>query len=321
MSASPLVSIVIPVFNEEENLEELVERCLKVCRNLGKPFEMLLVDDGSSDNSQKMITEAVEKNTNEVIGVFLNRNYGQHAAIMAGFAQLKGDICVTLDADLQNPPEEIPKLVNKVEEGFDVVGSIRMPRSDSLFRRVASSITNKFVQMSTGVMMNDYGCMLRAYNRSIINALLQCHERSSFIPVLANSFARNTTEIEVSHNRRNAGESKYSLWKLFNLQFDLLTSMTTFPIRFLSILGGIISISGMGLGLYILIMRMIYGTIWALEGIFTLFALLFIFIGAQFVGLGLIGEYIGRIYNDVRARPRYFVQNVIGTNNNESRKN
>ena len=321
MSSHLLVSIVVPIFNEEENLEELIERCLKACRNLENPFELILVDDGSQDNSQKLITEAVAKNSKEVIGVFLNRNYGQHAAIMAGFDQLKGDISVTLDADLQNPPEEIPKLVKKIEEGFDVVGCIRMPRSDNFFRRVASLITNKFIQMSTGVMMTDYGCMLRAYNRSIIDALLQCHERSTFIPVLANSFAKNTTEIEVLHNKRKAGKSKYSLWKLLNLQFDLLTSMTTFPIRFLSILGGIISISGMGLGLYILTMRMIYGQVWALEGIFTLFAVLFIFIGAQFVGMGLMGEYLGRIYYDVRARPRYFVQCVIGANTHDSSDN
>ena len=283
MSHARFVSIVIPVFNEDKNLEELIKRCLKVCRNLDNPFELILVDDGSMDNSQKLITEAVEKNYKEIVGVFLNRNYGQHAAIMAGFAQLKGDICVTLDADLQNPPEEIPKLVKKIEEGFDVVGCVRMPRSDSLFRRVASHIINKLIQISTGVMMNDYGCMLRAYNRSIIDALLQCHERSAFIPVLANSFAKNTIEIEVLHNERKAGESKYSMWKLFNLQFDLMTSMTTFPIRFLSILGLIISISGIGLGLYILIMRMIYGPVWALGGLFTLFAVLFISFNPFFI--------------------------------------
>ena len=148
MSHARFVSIVIPVFNEDKNLEELIKRCLKVCRNLDNPFELILVDDGSMDNSQKLITEAVEKNYKEIVGVFLNRNYGQHAAIMAGFAQLKGDICVTLDADLQNPPEEIPKLVKKVEEGFDVVGCVRMPRSDSLFRRFASKIINKFIWIS-----------------------------------------------------------------------------------------------------------------------------------------------------------------------------
>ncbi len=307
-----LISVVIPVFNEEANLDELVSRSLSSCDKLENPYEIILIDDGSYDSSRKKIAAAVEQHPGRIIGVFLNRNYGQHAAVMAGFAECKGDIVVTLDADLQNPPEEIPKLVSKVEEGFDVVGSVRIQRQDSLFRKAASFIVNKSVQKHTGVDMHDYGCMLRAYRRHIVDAMLQCHERSTFIPVLANSFARHTTEIEVNHSRRVAGESKYSLWKLFNLNFDLLTSMTTFPLRLLSILGGLISATGVGFGLFLLIMRLIHGSEWAVGGVFTLFAILFIFIGAQFIGMGLLGEYIGRIYSDVRARPRYFVQKVIG---------
>ncbi len=307
-----LISVVIPVFNEEANLDELVSRSLSSCDKLENPYEIILIDDGSYDSSRKKIAAAVEQHPGKIIGVFLNRNYGQHAAVMAGFAECKGDIVVTLDADLQNPPEEIPKLVSKVEEGFDVVGSVRIQRQDSLFRKAASFIVNKSVQKHTGVDMHDYGCMLRAYRRHIVDAMLQCHERSTFIPVLANSFARHTTEIEVNHSRRVAGESKYSLWKLFNLNFDLLTSMTTFPLRLLSILGGLISATGVGFGLFLLIMRLIHGSEWAVGGVFTLFAILFIFIGAQFIGMGLLGEYIGRIYSDVRARPRYFVQKVVG---------
>jgi undecaprenyl-phosphate 4-deoxy-4-formamido-L-arabinose transferase len=312
MTASPLISIVIPVFNEEANLEELIRRCLKSCGSMDKPFEIILVDDGSTDSSPKMITEAAEQNGGEVIGVLLNRNYGQHAAVMAGFAESKGDIVVTLDADLQNPPEEIPRLVERIEEGFDVVGSVRVHRRDTLFRRLASFMINKAAQKATGVIMHDYGCMLRAYRRQIIEAVLTCHERSTFIPILANSFARNTTEVEVRHEKRSGGDSKYGLWSLINLQFDLLTSMTTFPLRLLSILGGVISAVGIGFGMFLFVMRLIHGPEWAAEGVFTLFAILFIFIGAQFIGMGLLGEYIGRIYHDVRARPRYFVQRVIG---------
>ncbi len=312
MSKPSFVSVVIPVFNEETNLEELVSRCLRVCRMLERPFEIIFVDDGSTDRSPEMISEAAERNVDEVVGVLLNRNYGQHAAVMAGFAESRGDVVVTLDADLQNPPEEIPKLITKIEEGFDVVGSIRVPRRDTVFRRVASSMINKAVQRSTGVNMHDYGCMLRSYRRHIVEAMLKCHERSTFIPVLANSFARNTTEIEVHHERRAGSESKYGLWKLINLQFDLLTSMTIFPLRLLNVLGGIISAAGLGLGILIIAMRLIYGTEWAAEGVFTLFAILFIFIGAQFLAMGLLGEYIGRIYQDVRARPRYFVRQVVG---------
>lgn len=306
------VSIVIPVFNEEQNLEELIRRCLEVCNGMGKPFEIILVDDGSTDSSPIKITEAAEQNSGKIAGVLLNRNYGQHAAVKAGLSKARNEIIVTLDADLQNPPEEIPKLVEKIEEGFDVVGSVRTPRHDSFFRKFSSFIINKTIQSTTGVMMNDYGCMLRAYKRHIVDAILQCHERSTFIPVLANSFAKNTTEIEVRHEKRNAGSSKYGLWRLISLQFDLLTCMTTFPLRLLSVIGGIISAIGIGFGAFLIIMRLIHGSNWAVQGVFTLFAFLFIFIGAQFVGMGLLGEYIGRIYHDVRARPCYFIHKIVG---------
>ncbi len=316
MSGKPSLSVVIPAFNEEENLPELIRRCLNACASTGKPFEVIVVDDGSTDRSADIITQAAEQNTGSVIGVLLNRNYGQHAAVMAGLAEARGEIILTLDADLQNPPEEIPALVRTMEEGFDVVGSVRVPRNDSVFRRISSSLINRVVQRSTGVMMHDYGCMLRAYRRHIVEAMLRCDERSTFIPILANCFARRTAEVEVHHEARSQGKSKYRFWKLINLMFDLLTTMTTTPLRLLTFLGVVISAGGFGLGLFILMMRLIHGPEWAVGGIFTLFAVLFIFVGAQFVGMGLLGEYIGRIYNDVRARPRYFVHQVVGRKGN-----
>ncbi len=224
---------------------------------------------------------------------------------------MRGEVIITLDADLQNPPEEIPRLI-EVGEDFDVVGTIRANRNDSFFRRFSSSLVNRAVQKSTGVMMHDYGCMLRFYKRHIVDAMLMCHERSTFIPVLANSFARVTTEIEVEHAARTLGESKYSFAKLISLMFDLVTTMTTYPLRLLSIVGGIISATGFGFGLLILALRFIYGVEWAVGGVFTLFALVYFFIGAQFIAMGLLGEYIGRIYHDVRARPRFFIQDVVG---------
>jgi undecaprenyl-phosphate 4-deoxy-4-formamido-L-arabinose transferase len=312
MSTDNLISVVIPVFNEDENFKELIERCLKICKSMNRPFEVILVDDGSKDRSIEMITEAANNYNGKIVGVLLNRNYGQHSAVMAGFAEAKGHIIVTLDADLQNPPEEIPKLVAEIEKGVDVVGTVRTPRRDSFFRRIASRIVNIAAQKATGVNMCDYGCMLRAYRRHIVDAMLQCHEHSTFIPVLANSFARKTSEIEVQHQMRPNDESKYGLWKLINLQFDLLTCMTTFPLRVLSVIGVNISLLGIGFGVALFALRLIFGPDWAAEGVFTLFAILFIFIGAQFVAMGLLGEYIGRIYDDVRARPRYFVEQVIG---------
>lgn len=307
-----LVSVVIPVYNEEHSLEELVRRCLVACSLMKRPFEVILVDDGSRDKSAAMISEAGVRHGGKIVGVLLNRNYGQHSAVMAGFSESRGEIVVTLDADLQNPPEEIPRLVAKMDEGYDVVASQRENRQDPLFRKIASRLVNRAAQKSTGVKMTDYGCMLRAYRRHIVDAMLQCHERSTFIPILANGFARRTTEIPVGHSERMKGESKYSMWKLINLQFDLLTSMTTFPLRMLSILGVAIATLGIGFGIMLLVLRLLHGPEWAAQGVFTLFSILFIFIGAQFVGMGLLGEYIGRIYSDVRARPRYFVQQVIG---------
>jgi undecaprenyl-phosphate 4-deoxy-4-formamido-L-arabinose transferase len=306
------LSIVIPVFDEEACLPELIRRCLEACGELKLKFEIILVDDGSSDRSAEFIEQASAANPERVVGVLLNRNYGQHAAVMAGFEYCRGEIVVTLDADLQNPPEEIPRLVAEIQKGFDVVGTVRVNRRDSSFRKMSSTIVNRVVQKSTGVLMHDYGCMLRAYRRHIVSAMLQCHERSTFIPILANSFARRTAEIEVRHAARSVGNSKYPFWKLVSLQFDLLTGITTFPLRLLSLLGTLISAAGVGFGVFLLVMRLIYGPEWAVQGVFTLFAILFIFIGAQFIALGLLGEYLGRVYHDVRARPRFFVGRVTG---------
>ncbi|AYY80399.1 undecaprenyl-phosphate 4-deoxy-4-formamido-L-arabinose transferase [Proteus vulgaris] len=308
------VSVVIPVYNEEESLPQLLERTIKSCKQLEQEYELILVDDGSSDNSAKMLEEAAAIEENHVIAIILNRNYGQHSAIMAGFNQADGDLVITLDADLQNPPEEIPRLVTTAEEGYDVVGTRRRNRQDSWFRKTASKMINSMITKATGRSMGDYGCMLRAYRRHIVEAMLQCHERSTFIPILANTFARRTIEIDVAHAEREYGDSKYSFLKLINLMYDLLTCLTTAPLRLLSIVGSVIAVSGFVLALLLIVLRIIFGAMWAAEGVFTLFAILFMFIGAQFVAMGLLGEYIGRIYNDVRARPRYFIQKVVGVN-------
>jgi len=304
-------SIVIPVFNEEQALPELLRRTIAVCDALG-PSEIILVDDGSRDRSDAILTEAAAAHPGLIVVVHLNRNYGQHAAVMAGFAESCGDLVVTLDADLQNPPEEIPRLVAKLREGYDVVGSIRAARKDHPLRKLASWLTNRVTARTTGVAMSDYGCMLRGYSRPVIDAMLQCREQSTFIPVLANTFARETTEIEVAHAARAGGESKYSLWQLINLQLDLLTSMTHFPLRVLSLVGALISLFGVGFGALLIVLRLVYGAVWAADGIFTLFAVLFFILGAQFIGMGLLGEYLGRVYDDVRARPRYFVDRRMG---------
>ena len=237
------VSVVIPVYNEQESLPELIRRTTTACESLGKEYEILLIDDGSSDNSAHILVEASQAENSHIVSILLNRNYGQHSAIMAGFSHVTGDLIITLDADLQNPPEEIPRLVAKADEGYDVVGTVRQNRQDSWFRKTASKMINRLIQRTTGKAMGDYGCMLRAYRRHIVDAMLHCHERSTFIPILANIFARRAIEIPVHHAEREYGESKYSFMRLINLMYDLVTCLTTTPLRMLSLLGSIIAIA------------------------------------------------------------------------------
>ena len=308
----PSITIVIPVYNEKACLPALLDRTLRACRSLGRQWELILVDDGSRDGSSEMLAAAARENPGEVKSILLNRNYGQHSAILCGFAAAQGDILVTLDADLQNPPEEIKTLLAKMDEGFDVVGSVRQDRQDALFRKVFSGLINLMVRRTTGVKLHDYGCMLRAYRRRVVEAMLSCRERHTFIPVLANLFAKRVTEVPVSHAERAVGDSKYSFLKLINLQFDLLTCMTTAPLRMLSWVGAGISVLSIGFGAFLLVARLVYGPEWAEHGVFTLFAVAFFFIGAQFIALGLMGEYIGRIHADVRERPRYIIDKVVG---------
>ncbi len=290
---------------------ELLRRTEAACLELGRAFEIVLVDDGSRDRSAELLQAAAERDGSAVVAVILNRNYGQHAAILAGFEQSRGDLVITLDADLQNPPEEIPRLVERAAQGYDVVGSIRAERQDSAWRRWPSRLVNLAVQRSTGVAMHDYGCMLRAYRRSIVEAMLACRERSTFIPILANGFARHTCEIRVAHAERAHGESKYSAMRLLNLMFDLVTCMTTTPLRLLSLVGGGMALAGFLFALFLFVLRLAFGAAWAGNGLFVLFAVLFMFSGVQLLGMGLLGEYLGRMYSDVRARPRFFIERVV----------
>jgi undecaprenyl-phosphate 4-deoxy-4-formamido-L-arabinose transferase len=310
----PYLSIVIPIYNEEENIPTLWQRLSRVLADHfpdpAKPWEVVFTDDGSRDRSLAMLIE-IAKGEPRVKVVEFNRNYGQHSAIFGAFAEVRGQIVVTLDADLQNPPEEIPKLVAKVEEGFDAVGGWRQGRqeNDSFFRTMPSKIVNAITRRTTGVYLRDYGCMLRAYSRDVVDAMLLCKERSSFIPALANSFAKRVTEVPVAHAERAAGTSKYGLWRLINLQFDLLTSFSLLPLQMLSVFGVVTAVLGFLLFLGLVIYRFVNpeGTA---QGVFTLFAILFFFVGCQFIAFGLLGEYIGRIYQEVRDRPRYMVKKV-----------
>ncbi|MEN6509617.1 MAG: glycosyltransferase [Smithella sp.] len=307
------ISVVIPVYNEEANLAALMSRLLPVMNEMGKSFEVILVDDGSKDNSLNLLKEFTASPNVKVVE--LTRNYGQHAAIMAGFSIVRGDMIITMDADLQNPPEEIPNLVRVMEEGgYDVVGTIRKGRKDSFLRIFPSKIINMVARKITGVSMRDWGCMLRAYSRPVVERMIECHEQATFIPALATVFAKRVTEIEVSHEERFGGKSNYPLRKLINLQFDLVASFSNLPIKLIMYGGILMSFMGVCFGVFLAVARLVYGVRWAAEGIFTLFAVLFVFVGLQFFALGVIGEYIGRIYGQVRKRPEYVIENIYCAN-------
>lgn len=306
-----VLSIVIPVYNEEESLPELIRRTELACRSLQVPTEVILVDDGSTDSSIEIIRDAVHRYPNLFVGVILSTNFGQHAAVMAGFQQARGRYVVTMDADLQNPPEEIPRVLDMLLQGYDVVGTIRQCRQDSTFRLWGSRLVNLMVrQLCRGRAMTDYGCMLRGYSRKVVNAVLRCGENGKFIPILAMSYARRTIEITVSHSERLAGKSKYSCLKLISLLFDLLTGTSNFPLRLMTFSGFFIAMFGVLFGLTVFVISQIDKS-WGAEGVFALFAIAFVLMGCQFIGLGLLGEYVGKIHHNTRQRPQFFVEKVI----------
>jgi undecaprenyl-phosphate 4-deoxy-4-formamido-L-arabinose transferase len=216
---------------------------------------------------------------------------------------------VTLDADLQNPPEEIGKLVEMLDKGYDYVGTIRQKRQDSLWRRTLSDGMNRLRERITPVRITDQGCMMRGYSRSVVTALNQTREINTFIPALASLYAMNPVEVPISHEERYAGQSKYSLYSLIRLNFDLITGFSVVPLQLFSMVG--MAVSGLSalLVIYLFVRRIIVGP--EAEGLFTLFGVVFFFIGLALFGIGLLGEYVGRIYAQVRERPRYIVEAVL----------
>jgi undecaprenyl-phosphate 4-deoxy-4-formamido-L-arabinose transferase len=311
INSRAMISLVIPVYNEEGNLTRLMERIQSTMSAMERPYEIIFVDDGSRDRSLKILEGFARSPGVRVVE--LTRNYGQHAAILAGFSIVCGEIIVTLDADLQNPPEEIPRLIAAMEEGrFDVVGTIRKGRKDSYFRIMPSKIINMVARSITGVRMTDWGCMLRAYRRTVVERMTACHEHATFIPALATHFGKRVTEIEVAHEERQGGRSNYPLRKLINLQFDLVASFSDIPIKLIMYGGVAMAALGVCFGVILAVARLVYGALWAAQGVFTLFAILFAFVGLQFFALGVIGEYIGRIYREVRKRPEYVIEQVFG---------
>jgi len=306
---APVLSVVIPVYNEEDVLPALFARLYPALDALERPYEVLFVNDGSRDGSVALLREQFQRRPGETRVILLQVNFGQHAAILAAFARARGRYLVTLDADLQNPPEEVGKLLRELEAGHDYVGTWRANRQDLWWRRIASHFVNLIRERMTPIKMTDHGCMLRGYGRTVIDAINSTRENVTFIPALASLYAANPTEIEVKHDERVAGASKYSLYRLIRLTFDLMTGFSTVPLQAFSLAGLVLSMLSGALVLYLLGRRVILGP--EVDGVFTLFAIVFFFLGIALFGIGLLGEYIGRIYVQVRQRPRYIIGAVL----------
>jgi len=308
----PELSVVIPVYNEEAGLAKLYARLYPALDKLaerGVSYEIVFVNDGSRDRSAEILADQYRLRPDVTRVVLFNGNYGQHMAILAGFQATRGDIVVTLDADLQNPPEEIGALVDKMREGYDYVGSIRRKRQDAAWRTYLSKAMNRIREKITRIKITDQGNMLRAYGRNVINLINQCSEVNTFVPALAYTFARKPTEIVVEHEERTAGESKYSFYSLIRLNFDLMTGFSIMPLQLFSMMGMLLSGLSGGLVVLLLIRRFFLGA--EAEGLFTLFAIAFFMMGVILFGIGLLGEYVGRIYQQVQGRPRFVVQTIL----------
>jgi undecaprenyl-phosphate 4-deoxy-4-formamido-L-arabinose transferase len=306
------VSVVIPVYNEEAGLQALFDRLYPALDALGVRYEIVFVDDGSRDRSAAILKDQFAKRPDATRVVLFNGNYGQHMAIMAGFAHVRGQRIVTLDADLQNPPEEIGKLLAAMDAGHDYVGSIREKREDSWWRTVASKLMNRLRERITHIRMTDQGCMLRAYNRDVIDAITACSEVNTFIPALAYTFSHKPTEVTVKHEERAAGESKYSFYQLIRLNFDLITGFSVVPLQMFSFFGMMVAVGSLITYLVVIVQRALRrGWSDGLETIWDRDILEFVLIGVVLFGLGLLGEYVGRVYQQVRERPRYVVRAVL----------
>jgi len=300
--------VVVPVYNEVGTLADLHLRLTRTLKDVDEAHEIVFVDDGSTDGSADVL-RALRAQDPTVRVVRFGRNYGQHAAVLAGMERARGAVVVTLDADLQNPPEEIPRLLAAIADGAEVVGGHRVTRRDGWGRRLASVVVNRLTSALVGVPMRDYGCMLRAYRRSVVDRILGCPEAAVFVPALANVLATSVREVPVEHAPRPHGRSRYGLLRLLQLTLDLLTGFSLLPVRAVTLLGLGLCLTGT-LATATIGAAHLLGVA-AAGGLLVLAAFLVALGGLQLVALGLVGEYAGRIYQDVRRRPRYVIAEVL----------
>ncbi|HOZ49806.1 MAG TPA: glycosyltransferase [Candidatus Hydrogenedentes bacterium] len=305
---TPDVSIVVPVYNEEANLRELYSRIVATIEALGKDFEIVVVNDGSRDGSLELLRE-LHASDSRLRVVNLMRNFGQNPALYAGFSQVRGRYVVMLDADLQNPPEEIPKLLAKLDEGYDVATGWRVERRDSPFRLVSSRILNAMVARITRLPVHDHGCALKAFRREVVDQLsgLFTH-RSRYLPTEVAWLGVRIAEVEVAHHPREKGTSKYSILALMAASFDLLTSITSAPLEIIGIIGWLFALIGMFISGVVALRWLFVG---AYEP-FVVIAGLFLFLaGVQLIATGFMCEYIGRIFKEVQNKPYFVIKEVI----------
>ncbi len=314
MSSNVALSIVVPIFNEEESLPLLVNQLLEVLEPMEETFELVLVNDGSSDRSAE-IMEKLSVQVPEIVGVLLRKNYGQTAAMAAGFDISSGEIVVTLDGDLQNDPADIPLLVNKIREGFDLVSGWRFRRKDAaISRKLPSKIANRLIGKVTGVRLNDYGCSLKAYRKEVLTDMRLYGELHRFLPVLANIEGARITEVKVNHRARQFGSSKYGIDRTFRVLMDLLTVwfMNRFLTRPMYVFGfgGILAIIGSFITSFYLFTIKLLG-----EDIgnrpLLIFSLLLAVTGVQLFGFGLLGELQIRTYHESQNRPIYRIRDTL----------
>ena len=317
-SVNNLISIVVPIYNESENITLLINEIFDVMGKHKLDFELIIVNDGSVDNTINVLeTISLEK---ELIVINLRKNYGQTAALAAGFDNSNGEIIVTLDGDLQNDPNDIPNLLTKINEGYDLICGWRFERKDKLInRRIPSKIANRLIGKVTGIFLHDYGCSLKAFKREIIKDIKLYGELHRFLPVLANIEGAKIREIKVNHRKRKYGYSKYGIDRTFRVLMDLLTVwfMNKFLTRPMYVFGfiGIISIiSSFIISSYLVVLKFLGENIGNRP--LLMFALILGIAGVQLFSFGLLGELLMRTYHESQNRPIYRVRNIIQNTNN-----
>lgn len=305
------ISVIVPVFNEENNISELYKRLTETLTNLGKSYELFFVDDGSSDNSLKKLQE-IQKQDSKVIVIKLARNFGQHPAIVAALHRVSGEAVVLIDADLQNPPEEIATLYEKFLQGIDVVYGIRAGREDAGWRRFGSNFVIWLTEKMLGIKVPaDMISGFRIIHHKVVKTLNNIKEQQYDTSVMMLWLGFSHAGVVVRHDNRLSGESKYSIWKLLFLTLDMLIGFSDFPLRAASFMGSLLALISIILGTYMLVLRL-YGGV-SVEGYTSLFVGITFLAGIQLLFLGVIGEYIARIYRELKGRPYYVIGEIYSS--------